>query len=97
MSWGAVVNGQPAHGLWGDAHLSWHINYLDKGGVSNSETLPFTTDGLPCVCTDNTTIVSYISHHSRLRLHPIFRQAQQILLWTKETFLSLKAVYIQAI
>lgn len=41
---------------------------------------------------DNTMVVSYISHHSLLHLHPIFREAQHILLWAEEKFLSLKAV-----
>ncbi len=46
------------------------------------------------VRTDNTAVVSYINHQGGLRSRPLYKLAHQILVWSQDKFLSLRAVYI---
>ncbi len=46
------------------------------------------------VRTDNTAVVSYINHQGGLRSRPLCKLAHQILVWSQDKFLSLRAVYI---
>ncbi|KAI2664803.1 hypothetical protein H4Q32_003096 [Labeo rohita] len=42
----------------------------------------------------NIVVVSYKSHQGRLHLYCQNRLAQQVLLWTQDEYLSIKAIYI---
>ncbi|KAI2665252.1 Transposon Ty3-G Gag-Pol polyprotein [Labeo rohita] len=46
------------------------------------------------VRTDNTAVVSYINHQGGLRSRPLYKLAHQILVWSQDKLLSLRAVYV---
>ncbi len=95
-SWGAVMDGHPAHGLWSGNHLTWHINWLEMLAVYRAlkHFLPDLRDRHVLVRTNNTAVVSYINHQGGLRSRPLYRQAYQILGWSQDKLLSLRAVHI---
>ncbi len=45
---------------------------------------------------DNTAVVSYINHQGGLRSRPLYKLAHQILVWSQDKLLLLRAVYIPA-
>ncbi len=45
------------------------------------------------VCTENTAVVSYINHQGGLHPRPLYRLAYQILGWSQDKLLSLRAVH----
>ncbi len=94
--WGAVMSGHPAHGLWSGHHLTWHINCLEMLAVFRAlkHFLPDLRNHNVPVRTDNTAVVSYINHQGGLRSRPLYKLAHQILVWSQDKFLSLRAVYI---
>ncbi len=47
-----------------------------------------------CESTDSTLVVSYFNHQGGLRLHPLYKLAHQIILWSQDKLLSLRAVLI---
>lgn len=79
----------------GIAHLSWHIKSLEMRPVFL--VLYHFLPDLCCyhvlVCKDK-CVVAYINHQDGLRLCPLFRLAQQVLLWADGKLLSLRVVYI---
>ncbi len=94
--WGAVMSGHPARGLWSGHHLTWHINCLEMLAVFRAlkHFLPDLRNHNVLVRTDNTVVVSYINHQGDLRSRPLCKLAHQILVWSQDKFLSLRAVYI---
>ncbi len=94
--WGAVMSGHPARGLWSGHHLTRHINCLEMLAVFRAlkHFLPDIRNHNVLVCTDNTAVVSYINHQAGLRSRPLYKLAHQILVWSQDKFLSLRAVYI---
>ncbi len=94
--WGAVMSGHPARCLWSGHHLTWHINCLEMLAVFRAlkHFLPDLRNHNVLVCTDNTAVVSYINHQGGLRSRPLYKLAHQILVWSQDKFLSLRAVYI---
>ncbi len=94
--WGAVISGHPARGLWSGHHLTWHINCLEMLAVFRAlkHFLPDLRNHNVLVRTDNTAVVSYINHQGGLRSRPLCKLAHQILVWSQDKFLSLRAVYI---
>ncbi len=94
--WGAVMSGHPARGLWSGHHLTWHINCLEMLAVFRAlkHFLPDLRNHNVLVRTDNTAVVSYINHQGGLRSRPLCKLAHQILVWSQDKFLSLRAVYI---
>ncbi len=72
-SWGAVMDGHPAHGLWSGNHLTWHINWLEMLAVYRAlkHFLPDLRDRHVLVRTNNTAVVSYINHQGGLRSRPL--------------------------
>ncbi len=95
-SWGAVMDGHPARGLWSGRHLTWHINCLEMLAVFRAlkHFLPDLRDHHVLVRTDNTSVVAYINHQGGLRSRPLYRLACQILGWAQGRLRSLRAVYI---
>ncbi len=95
-AWGAVMSGHPARGLWGGHQLTWHINCLEMLAVFRAlkHFLPDLRNHNVLVRTDNTAVVSYINHQGGLRSRPLYKLAHQILVWSQDKFLSLRAVYI---
>ncbi len=93
---GAVMIGRSARGLWEGHHLTWQINCLEMFAVFRAlkHFLPELREHHVLVRTDNTSVVSYINQQGGLPLAPLYRLAQQILLWAQGKFLSLRAVYI---
>ncbi len=93
---GAVMIGRSARGLWEGHHLTWQINCLEMFAVFRAlkHFLPELREHHVLVRTDNTSVVSYINQQGGLRSRPLYRLAQQILLWAQGKFLSLRAVYI---
>ncbi|KAL0160499.1 hypothetical protein M9458_044224, partial [Cirrhinus mrigala] len=96
IGWGAVMSGHPARGLWSSRHLTWHINHLEMLAMFQAlkHFLPDLRDRHVLVCTDNTSVVSYINHQGGLRSCPLYKLAHQILVWSQGKLLSLRAVYI---
>ncbi|KAL0199702.1 hypothetical protein M9458_002889, partial [Cirrhinus mrigala] len=94
--WGAVMNGHPARGLWSGHQLTWHINCLEMLAVFQAlkHFLPDLRDRHVLVRTDNTSVVSYINHQGGLRSRPLYKLAHQILVWSRDKLLSLRAVYV---
>ncbi|KAL0177345.1 hypothetical protein M9458_026239, partial [Cirrhinus mrigala] len=94
--WGAVMSGHPARGLWSGRQLTWHINCLEMLAVFQAlkHFLPDLRDRHVLVRTDNTSVVSYINHQGGLRSRPLYKLAHQILVWSQDKLLSLRAVYV---
>ncbi|KAL0172227.1 hypothetical protein M9458_032538, partial [Cirrhinus mrigala] len=94
--WGAVMDGHPARGLWSGHHLTWHINCLEMLAVFRAlkHFLPDLRDHHVLVRTDNIAVVYYINHQGGLRSRPFYKLAHQILVWSQDYLLSLRAVYI---
>ncbi len=94
--WGAVMRGHPARGLWSGHHLTWHINCMEMLAVFQAlkHFLPDLRNHNVLVRTDNTAVVSYINHQGGLCSCPLYKLAHQILVWSQDKFLSLRAVYI---
>ncbi len=94
--WGVVMSGHPARGLWSGHHLTWHINCLEMLAMFRAlnHFLPDLRNHNVLVRTDNTAVVSYINHQGGLRSRPLYNLARQILVWSQDKFLSLRAVYI---
>ncbi len=94
--WGAVMSGRPARGLWSGRHLTWHINCLEMLAVFRAlkHFLPDLRDRHVLVRTDNTAVVFYINHQGGLRSRPLYKLAHQILVWSQDKLLSLRAVHI---
>ncbi|KAI2645137.1 Transposon Ty3-G Gag-Pol polyprotein [Labeo rohita] len=94
--WGAVMSGHPARGLWSGRQLTWHINCLEMLAVFRAlkHFLPDLRDRHVLVRTDNTSVVSYINHQGGLRSRPLYKLAHQILVWSQDKLLSLRAVYV---
>ncbi|KAI2657343.1 Transposon Ty3-G Gag-Pol polyprotein [Labeo rohita] len=94
--WGAVMSGHPARGLWSGRQLTWYINCLEMLAVFRAlkHFLPDLRDRHVLVRTDNTSVVSYIYHQGGLRSRPLYKLAHQILVWSQDKLLSLRAVYV---
>ncbi len=94
--WGAVMSGHPARGLWSGRHLTWHINCREMLAVFRAlkHFLPDLRDRHVLVHTDNTAVVFYINHQGGLRSRPLYKLAHQILVWSQDKLLSLRAVHI---
>ncbi|KAI2650209.1 hypothetical protein H4Q32_000145 [Labeo rohita] len=94
--WGAVMSGRPAQGLWTGRHLDWHINCLEMLAVflALKYFLPDLRDRHVLVRTDSTAVVYYINHQGGLRSRPLYKLAHQILVWSQDKLLSLRAVHI---
>ncbi|KAI2653798.1 hypothetical protein H4Q32_014146 [Labeo rohita] len=95
-SWGAVMSGHPARGLWSGRHLTWHINCLEMLAVFRAlkHFLPDLIGRHVLVRTDNTAVVYYINHQGGLHLRPLYKLAHQILVWSQNELLSLRAVHV---
>ncbi|KAI2650039.1 Transposon Ty3-G Gag-Pol polyprotein [Labeo rohita] len=93
---GAVMSGRSARGLWSGRHLSWHINCLEMLAVflALKYFLPDLRDRHVLVRTDSTAVVYYINHQGGLRSRPLYKLAHQILVWSQDKLLSLRAVHI---
>ncbi|KAI2668522.1 Transposon Tf2-11 polyprotein [Labeo rohita] len=76
--------------------LTWHINCLEMLAVflALKHFLPDLRDRHVLVRTDNTAVVSYINHQGGLRSRPLYKLAHQILVWSQDKLLSLRAVYV---
>ncbi|KAL0149156.1 hypothetical protein M9458_055588, partial [Cirrhinus mrigala] len=86
----------PAQGLWSGRHLSWHINCLEMLAIFRALKyfLPDLRDRHVLVRTDSTAVVYYINHQGGLRSPPLYKLAHQILVWSQDKLLSLRAVHI---
>ncbi|KAL0198713.1 hypothetical protein M9458_007253, partial [Cirrhinus mrigala] len=95
-SWGAVMSGHPARSLWSGRHLTWHINCLEMLAVFRAlkHFLPDLIGRHVLVRTDNTAVVYYINHQGGLRSRPLYKLAHQILVWSQDKLLSLRAVHV---
>ncbi|KAL0170481.1 hypothetical protein M9458_035077, partial [Cirrhinus mrigala] len=94
--WGAVMDGHPARSLWSGHQLTWHINCLEMMAVFQALKLfrPDLRDRHVLVRNDNTTVVCYINHQGGLRSHPLYKLVHQILVWSQDKLLSLRAVHL---
>ncbi len=91
--WGAVMSGRSGHGLWSGRHLIWHIYCLEMLAVFRVFLLDLRGHHV-LVRTNNTAVVSYIIHQGGLRSRPLYKLAHQILLWSQDKFLLLRALFI---
>ncbi|KAL0155412.1 hypothetical protein M9458_049675, partial [Cirrhinus mrigala] len=86
----------PARSLWSGRHLAWHINCLEMLAVFRA-LKHFLLDLIGhhvLVRTDNTAVVYYINHQRGLRSRPLYKLAHQILVWSQDKLLSLRAVHV---
>ncbi len=90
------MSGHPARGLWSGCHLTWHINWLEMLAAfwAHKHSLPDLRNHHVLVCTNNTVVAFYINHQGGLRSRPSNKLAHQILGWSQDKFLSLRAVYV---
>ncbi|KAI2662472.1 Retrovirus-related Pol polyprotein from transposon 17.6 [Labeo rohita] len=94
--WGAVMSGHPARGLWSSRHLTWHINCLEMLAVFRA-LKHFLLDLIGhhvLVRADNTAVVYYFNHQGGLCSRPLYKLAHQILVWSQDKLLSLRAVHV---
>ncbi len=70
--WGEVISGRSAQGLWEGSHLMWHINCLKMLAVFQAlkHFFPDLKGHHVLVCTNNTSVVSYINRQGGLRSRP---------------------------
>ncbi len=94
--WGPVCQGRPAHGTWMEAQRGWHINRLELLAVflALQHFSRLLNGRHVLVRTENTTVVSYLNHQGGIRSHPLCRLARNVLLWTQNRFLSIRAVHV---
>ncbi len=95
-SWGVIIEGCSSQGMWKNHHLSWHNNCLEMMAVflALKNFLADLRGHHVLVRSDNTSVVSNISHQGGLRSRPLCKLACQILLWFQGKLLSLRAAYI---
>ncbi|KAL0151580.1 hypothetical protein M9458_053097 [Cirrhinus mrigala] len=81
---------------WPGHHLSWHINCLEMLAVFRALKyfLPDLRDCHVLVRTDSTAVIYDINHQEGLRSRPLYKLAPQILVWSHDKLLSLRAVHI---
>ncbi|KAL0160079.1 hypothetical protein M9458_043804, partial [Cirrhinus mrigala] len=65
---------------------AWVLRTIEKGYA-----IQF---GAPPPPFDSTAVVYYINHQGGLRSHPLYKLAHQILVWSQDKLLSLRAVHI---
>ncbi|KAI2668460.1 ORF V: Enzymatic polyprotein [Labeo rohita] len=89
--WGVVMSG-----VWSGRHLTWHINCLEMLPVFRAlkHFLPDLIGRHVLVRTDNTAVVYYINHQGGLRSRTLYKLAHQILVWSQDKLLSLRAVHV---
>ncbi|KAL0148452.1 hypothetical protein M9458_056262, partial [Cirrhinus mrigala] len=94
--WGAVMSGHPARGLWSSRHLTWHINCLEMLAMFRAlkHFLPDLIGHHVLVRTDNTAVVYYFNHQGGLCSRPLYKLAHQILVWSQDKLLTLRAVHV---
>ncbi|KAI2660031.1 ORF V: Enzymatic polyprotein [Labeo rohita] len=88
-------DGYVSHRL-GGPHLTWHINCLEMLAVFRAlnNFLPDLIGRHVLVRTDNTAVVYYINHQGGLHSCPLYKLAHQILVWSQDKLLSLRAVHV---
>ncbi len=93
---GAVCQGRPAHGTWTEAQRGWHINRLELLAVflALQHFSRLLNGRHVLVRMDNTTVVSYLNHQGGLRSRTLCRLARNVLLWTQNRFLTIRAVHV---
>ncbi|KAI2645622.1 Transposon Ty3-G Gag-Pol polyprotein [Labeo rohita] len=94
--WGAVMSGHPVRGLWSSRHLTWHINCLEMLAMFRAlkHFLPDLIGHHVLVRTDNTAVVYYFNHQGGLCSRPLYKLAHQILVWSQDKLLPLRAVHV---
>ncbi|KAL0153627.1 hypothetical protein M9458_051107, partial [Cirrhinus mrigala] len=90
--WGAVMDGHPAHGLWSDRRLTWHITAWRMLAVFQA-LKHFLRD-----LRDRHVLVRSggLLHQppGRSASRPLYKLAHQILVWSQDKLLSLRALHI---
>ncbi|KAL0159972.1 hypothetical protein M9458_043697, partial [Cirrhinus mrigala] len=78
---------------WLPSHMA-HQLPGDGGRISGKHFLPDLRDCHVLVYTNKTVVVYYINHQGGLRSRPLYKLAHQILLWSQDKLLSLRAVHV---
>ncbi len=79
---------------WSPSHMAHQLSG-DASSLSSTEFfLPDLRGHHVLVRTNNTAVVSYIIHQGGLRSRPLYKLAHQILLWSQDKFLLLRALFI---
>ncbi|KAI2662336.1 Replication factor C small subunit [Labeo rohita] len=79
--------------VWLPSHVA-HQLPGDAGRVSGKHFLPDLIDHDVLVCTHNTALVYHVNHQGDLRSRPLYKLAHQILVWSQDKLLSLRAVHV---
>ncbi len=97
--WGVILEGCSSQSLWNNHHLSWHNNCLEMLAVflALKNFLADLRGHHVLVRSENTSVVSNISHQGGSRSRPLCKLACQILLWSQGKLLSLRAAYIPGV
>ncbi|KAI2645612.1 hypothetical protein H4Q32_026576 [Labeo rohita] len=77
-------------------HLTWHINCLEMLAVFRAlkHFLPDLIGHHVLVRTNNTAVVYYFNNQGGLRSRPLYKLVHQILVWSQDKLLSLRAVHV---
>ncbi|KAL0177444.1 hypothetical protein M9458_026338, partial [Cirrhinus mrigala] len=91
-----ATDAHPARGLWRGHQLTWHINCLEMLAMFRAlkHFLPDLRERHVLDRTDNTAVVYYINHQGGLCLRPLYKLAHQILVWSQDKLLLLRAVHV---
>ncbi|KAI2644404.1 hypothetical protein H4Q32_030891 [Labeo rohita] len=76
------------------SHLAHHCLEMLAVFQALKHFLPDLRDRHVLVRTDSTAVVYHINHQGGLRSRPLYKLAHQILVWSQDKLLSLRAVYI---
>ncbi|KAL0181956.1 hypothetical protein M9458_021331, partial [Cirrhinus mrigala] len=75
-------------------HLTWHINCLEMLAVLGKHFLPDLRHCHVLLRTNNTVEIYYINHQGVLCSRPLYKLAPQILVWSQDKLLLLRAVNV---
>lgn len=97
--WGATQEGRIVNGVWSHTLHSAHINYLELLTVWKAlkHFLPRLQGHHVLVRCDNTTAVAHINRQGGMRSSKLHALAHQLLVWSRQHFLSLRATHVPGV
>ncbi len=95
-SWGAVCEGMPALGLWSEPQSQGTHKPLGAGSslLSSKGVRTQIEQQHVLICTNNTSVVSYLYHQGGIRSRALCKQATNLLLWADGRLVSIRAAHI---
>ena len=96
QGWGAHVADLTASGTWSPEERKLHINALEMEAVvlAIQAFVSFLAGKVVLLCTDNTTVASYISKQGGTHVHYLSKKAESLLLFCHHQQISLQARHV---